>query len=75
MTYSNVNKVYGNWNACYSCGFDIEDGHTLMTCLRDWRKLTHIEAFTLRNAQSYIVAGYDCCTRGMHKTVLPKAAF
>ncbi len=26
ITHSNVNKLYGNWNACYSCRFDIEDG-------------------------------------------------
>jgi hypothetical protein len=75
MTHLNVNKFYGNWNACYLCGFDIEDGHTSMTCPRDWRKPIHIEAFTRANAQSYIAAGYDCCTKRMHKTVLPKAAF
>jgi hypothetical protein len=67
--------AYGNWTACYSCGFDIKDGHTSKTCPRDWRKSTHIEAFTRGNAQSYITAGYDCCTRGMHKTVLPNAGF
>jgi hypothetical protein len=24
-------KRYTNWNACFSCGFDVEDGHTSMT--------------------------------------------
>ncbi len=75
MTHSNINKLYGNWNACYSCGFDIKDGHTLKTYPRDWHKPTHIKAFTRGNAQSYIAAGYDCCTRGMHKTIPPNAAF
>ncbi len=75
MTHSNLNKLFGYWNACYLCGFDIEDGHTLKTCPRDWRKPTHIKAFTRRNAQSYIAVGYNCCTRGMHKTILPNAAF
>jgi hypothetical protein len=31
--FSNIYKRYNNWNVCYSCGFDIEDGHTSMTCL------------------------------------------
>ncbi len=75
MTHSNPNKLFGNWNACYLCGFDIDDRYTLKTCPRDWCKPTHIEAFIQGNAQSYIAAGYDCCTRGMHKTVLPNAAF
>ncbi len=75
MTHSNVKTIHGNWNACYSFGFDIKDGYTLMTCPRDWCKPTHIEAFTRANVQSYIAAGYGCCTKGMHKTVLPKASF
>jgi hypothetical protein len=24
---SNIIKLFANWNVCYSCGFDIEDGH------------------------------------------------
>ncbi len=28
--YSNVVKGYSDWNACYSCGFDMVDGHTSM---------------------------------------------
>ncbi len=27
--YSNITKMFANWNVCYTCGFDIEDGHTL----------------------------------------------
>jgi hypothetical protein len=30
--YSNVTKTYNNWNMCYSCGFDVKDGHTFLTC-------------------------------------------
>jgi hypothetical protein len=75
MTHSSVNKIYGNWNACYLCGFDIKDGHSSMTCPRDWHKPTHIKAFTHGNAQSYIAADYNCCTKGIHKTVLSKVAF
>jgi hypothetical protein len=25
-------KKYNNWNVCYSCGFDVEPRHNLMTC-------------------------------------------
>ena len=32
--YSNITKMFANWNVCYSCGFDIENGHTLVTCPR-----------------------------------------
>jgi hypothetical protein len=36
-------KRFNNWNYCYSCGFDVEDGHTSMTCPRDRRKTGHQE--------------------------------
>jgi hypothetical protein len=26
--YSNILKAYANWNVCFLCGFDVEDGHT-----------------------------------------------
>jgi hypothetical protein len=26
--YSNIIKWYTNWNICFSCSFDVEDGHT-----------------------------------------------
>jgi len=25
--YSNLTKRFANWNECYSCGFDVPDGH------------------------------------------------
>jgi hypothetical protein len=30
--YLNLMKRFANWNACYSCGFDIPDRHTSQTC-------------------------------------------
>jgi hypothetical protein len=39
--FSNVTKIYANWNACYSCGFDVADGHTSMSCPAHLRKATH----------------------------------
>jgi hypothetical protein len=57
--HSNVTKKNNYWNVCYSCGFDIEDGHTLMTCPADWRKPTHVTGFTRNNSKSYIARGYN----------------
>jgi hypothetical protein len=30
--FPNINKVHNNWNVCFPCGFDIEGGHTSITC-------------------------------------------
>ena len=67
--YSNIYKRHNNWNVCFSCGFDIEDGHTSATC--PFKKANHQQSFSRENAQQFINAGYDLCTKGMHKTVLP----
>jgi hypothetical protein len=32
MTHTNPVKKYNNWDMCYTCGFDVESGHTSMTC-------------------------------------------
>ena len=29
-------KHYLNWNACFLCGFDMENGHTSATCPMEW---------------------------------------
>ena len=50
--YSNITKTFANWNVCYTCGFDIEDGHTLVTCPQGWRKPNHQEGFNWNNAQA-----------------------
>jgi hypothetical protein len=64
---SNLVKNYANWNVCYSCGFDIEDRHTSMTCPTSWHRPNHPEGFTWANAQEYINQGWDPCTKAMHK--------
>jgi hypothetical protein len=64
-------KIHNNWNVCYSCGFDVEDGHTSMTCHLEWRKPTHDVTFTRGNAQQKLAQGCGACTKGMHKTMLP----
>ena len=70
--YSNLTKRYANWNACYSCGFDIPDGHTSQTCPPHLRKPDHDTYFTRQNAQQYIDQGYNCATKNRHKTVFPQ---
>ncbi len=30
--YSNIIKKFANWNVCFSCGFNVENGHTSKTC-------------------------------------------
>ena len=68
VPYSNTVKRYRNWNACYSCGFDIADNHTSMLCPPHLRRPTHDVNFTRQNAQQYIDLGHPCSTRGRHKT-------
>jgi len=49
--HSNIVKMYANWNVCFTCGFDVEDGHTSKTCPAHWRKMNHQEGYTQENAQ------------------------
>ncbi len=69
LSHSNIYKRYNNWNVYFSCGFDVEDGHTSQTCL--FRKVKHQMSFMHKNVQQFIAARYDPCTKGMHRTVLP----
>jgi hypothetical protein len=70
-SHSNIIKRYANMNACFSCGFNVEDGHTSKTCPAIWRRANHQEGYNRSNAQQYIAAGYDVCTKAMHKTQYP----
>jgi hypothetical protein len=65
---SNLIKNFANWNVCYSCGFDIKDGHTSITCPTLWCRPNHPEGFTWANANKYINQGWDPCIKAMHKT-------
>ena len=68
---SSKDKRYSNMNMCFSCGFDVENGHTSLTCPQAWQHANHQEAYNRSNAQQYIDAGYDACTKAKHKTQLP----
>ena len=69
--YSNIVKRYSNMNVCFSCGFDVEDGHTSRTCPQAWRRSNHQEAYDRNNARQCIDTGYDACTKAKHKSQLP----
>ncbi len=71
MYAPNPIKRFNNWNYCFSCGFDVEDGHTSATCPRDWRKTGHQEGCTRQNVQQYIAAGHAASIKGQHKNQLP----
>ncbi len=71
--YSNIIICYANWNACFLCGFDVEDGHTSKTCPAPWQCINHQEGLDHTNANQYISAGYDACTKAMHKSQMPSS--
>jgi hypothetical protein len=50
--FSNMNNIHNNWNVCFSCGFDIKDGHTSSTC--PFKKWNHQDQFAHKNAQQFI---------------------
>jgi hypothetical protein len=70
LPYSNLVKRFANWNACYTCGLDVPDGHTSMTCQAQ-RRAGHNVCFTRQNARQYIDPGRNCSTRNYHKTQFP----
>jgi len=54
--YSNLMKCFANWNACYSCGFDVAEGLTSQSCPQYLRKPDHHNYFNRQNVQQYIDA-------------------
>jgi hypothetical protein len=52
--YFNITKRYANWNVCFSCGFDVEDGHMSKTCPAPWRRANHQEGYDRNNSGQYI---------------------
>ena len=69
--YSNIIKKYVNWNVCFSCGFDVKEGHTSKTCPAPWRRANHQEGFNRNNTGQHIAAGNNTCTKAMHKSQMP----
>ena len=71
LPFSNMVKCYANWNACYSCGFDVVDSHISMSCPPHLCKATRDLNFNRQSAQQYIDLGHPCSTRNRHKTQFP----
>jgi hypothetical protein len=65
-TYTN-NIIIG---MCFSHAVLILRMDTLPSCARSGSKTTK-HPTCAKNAQQFIAAGYDPCTKGMDKTVLP----
>jgi hypothetical protein len=62
-------KRFANLNACFSCGFDVADGHTLATCPFEWCKPNHQVGYARENAATY--AAYGPSMIGQQKTQFP----
>jgi hypothetical protein len=69
MTHTNPVKKYNNWDMCYSCGFDVESGHTSMTC--PYKKVGHQDGCNRGNYQQYQTMGHHPSMKGAHKNQLP----
>ena len=67
----NYVKFYDNRNWCYSCGADVPDWHTSMTCPPAFRKPTHRKDVDRSNAVQYHNAGWDVCMAKAHTNFMP----
>ncbi len=67
--YSNTTKHFANWNYCYSCGFDVEEWHTGITCPQP--KPGHQPQCNRQNFQGYKDAGHRPSAKAQHKQNLP----
>ena len=67
----NLYKRWNNWNACYSCGFDVPKWHTSATCPWECRKEHHQEGYTRKDYDQYVQAGWNPSKVGKHKKYLP----
>ena len=65
----NAVKQFTNKNACFLCGFDIEDGHTSATYIN--QKPGRQVGFTRANYRQYKQAGHQFYRKAMHKTMNP----
>ncbi len=51
LPYSNIVKKVSNGNTCYSCGFDMANGHISMLCPAHLHKTLHDIHFNRQNTQ------------------------
>lgn len=69
MTHTNPVKRYNNWDMCYTCGFDVDNGHTSVTC--PYKKDGHQDGCTRANYLQYQAMGHHPSMKGAHKNQLP----
>ena len=69
MTHTNPVKKYNNWDMCYTCGFDVDNGHTSMTC--PYKKEGHQDGCNRGNYLQYQAMGHHPSLKGAHKNQLP----
>jgi hypothetical protein len=67
--YSNTTKHFANWNYCYTCGFDVGEWHTGITCPQP--KPGHQPQCNRQNFQGYKDAGHRPSAKAQHKQSLP----
>ena len=67
----NPYKRWNNWNACYSCGFDVPRWHTSTTCPQKCRKEDHQEGYMRDQYDQYVAAGWSLSKTKKHKKYLP----
>ncbi len=51
--------------------YNAEDRYISKTCPPTWRHPNHQEGYKRSNTQAFINAGYDACTKAIHKTQYP----
>jgi hypothetical protein len=49
--FTNIIKNWANQNVCFTCGFDVEDWHTSVTCPD--KKQGHQDSLTCSNYMEY----------------------
>jgi hypothetical protein len=69
LQFTGIAKNWANQNMSFTCGFDMEDWHTSVTCPN--KKQGHQDDFTRSNYMEYECANHQFCHEVMHKTMYP----
>ena len=67
VPYSNTTKYFANHNMCYSCGHDVPNWHTSVTCPQHLRKQGHQDGCNHTNWQQYKAMGHSPSMKASHK--------
>ncbi len=69
LQFTNISKNWANQNVCFTCGFNMEDWNTSVTCPN--KKQGHQDGFTHSNNMEYEHANHQFCCKVMHKMMYP----